>query len=89
MLRPPQRAHEQELLEFWRQYGDVVSKQYVLNFDTGPSGSYGYETVHHDPRARCTLPFKILDVNWSGNVPFLHLVATANRHPGWAAHRKY
>jgi MoaA/NifB/PqqE/SkfB family radical SAM enzyme len=69
MLRPPQREHEQKLLHFWRPYGDVVSKQYVLNFDTGPSGSYGYDTVHDNSRARCTLPFKILDVNWNGNVP--------------------
>jgi MoaA/NifB/PqqE/SkfB family radical SAM enzyme len=69
MLRPYQREHEQELLNFWRPYGDVVSKQYVLNFDTGPSGSYGYDTVHDNSRARCTLPFKILDVNWNGNVP--------------------
>jgi hypothetical protein len=69
MLRPPQHEQEQDLLTFWRPYGDVVSKQYVLNLDTGLSGTYGYDTVHYKAEARCTLPFKVLDVNWNGNVP--------------------
>jgi MoaA/NifB/PqqE/SkfB family radical SAM enzyme len=69
MLRPHQHEQEQDLLTFWRPYGDVVSKQYVLNFDTGLSGTYGYDTVHYKSEARCTLPFKVLDVNWNGNVP--------------------
>jgi MoaA/NifB/PqqE/SkfB family radical SAM enzyme len=66
MLGTAQSKDEHQLLKFWRSHGDVVSKQYILNFDQGPSGSYGYDT---ESRARCTLPFKILDVNWNGNVP--------------------
>jgi MoaA/NifB/PqqE/SkfB family radical SAM enzyme len=66
MLLPSQYGDEQRLLNFWRSYGDVVSKQYIFNFD---SSSYGYDTVVYKPGARCTLPFKILDVNWNGNVP--------------------
>jgi MoaA/NifB/PqqE/SkfB family radical SAM enzyme len=69
MLRPSQFKDEQRLQNFWRPYGDVVSNQYVLNVDKGRSGSYGMDTVLYKPGARCTLPFKILDVNWSGNVP--------------------
>jgi MoaA/NifB/PqqE/SkfB family radical SAM enzyme len=65
MLLPSQYEDEQKLLNFWRSYGDVVSRQYVLNFD---SNSYGYETTYK-VGSRCTLPFKILDVNWDGNVP--------------------
>jgi MoaA/NifB/PqqE/SkfB family radical SAM enzyme len=65
MLLPSQYGDEQRLLNFWRSYGDVVSKQYILNFD---SGSYGYENSYK-PGSRCTLPFKILDLNWNGNVP--------------------
>ena len=66
MLLPSQYGDEQRLLNFWRSYGDVVSKQYVLNF--GDSSSYGYENTYKQD-ARCTLPFKIVDVNWNGNVP--------------------
>lgn len=66
LLLPSQRDEEKQLLEFWRPYGDVVSKQYVFNFD---SQSEGYDSVAYETSARCTIPFKILDVNWVGNVP--------------------
>src|SRR5678815_2010075 len=66
MLLPSQCADEQRLVNFWRGYGDVVSKQYVFNHD---SLSYGYNSLAYKPGARCSLPFKILDVNWNGNVP--------------------
>jgi len=65
LLLPAQREHEARILEFWRDFADVVSKQYVVNFD---HGSQGYDSTYK-PNARCTLPFKILDVNWDGNVP--------------------
>lgn len=68
MLRPSQYEDEPRLLNFWRTYGDVVSKQYILNLDS-PSGPYGIDPVDYKRGGRCTLPFKILDVNWSGNVP--------------------
>ena len=67
MLRPSQYEDEPRLLKFWRTYGDVVSKQYVLNLDT--STESGIDPVDYKPGGRCTLPFKILDINWSGNVP--------------------
>ena len=66
LVLPSQRNDETRLVDFWRPHCDVVSKQYVMNFD---SASYGYDTVVYRPTARCTLPFKILDVNWNGNVP--------------------
>jgi MoaA/NifB/PqqE/SkfB family radical SAM enzyme len=65
LLLPAQREREARILEFWRDFADVVSKQYVVNFDRG---SEGYDSTYKS-NARCTLPFKILDVNWDGNVP--------------------
>jgi len=65
LLLPSQRENEARILDFWRDYADVVSKQYVVNFDQATEGY----TSNYRPNARCTLPFKILDVNWDGNVP--------------------
>ena len=67
LLLPSQRDDEARILNFWRGYGDVVTRQYVVNYDSG--SSEGYDTVAYKPSSRCTLPFKILDVNWNGNVP--------------------
>jgi len=63
MLEPEDVAREGEILAFWRPYGDVVSRQYILDFGLGASRSF-VPDVH----GRCTLPFKKLDVHWNGVV---------------------
>ena len=66
MLLPSQYEDEKRLLKFWQSYGDIVSKQYIFNLY---SSSNGYDTVVYKPGARCTLPLKLIEVNWNGNVP--------------------
>jgi pyruvate-formate lyase-activating enzyme len=66
MLLPSHNADDQRLLSFWRGYGDLVSRQYIL--DLGDSSSHGHANTYKQ-EARCTLPFKTLDVNWNGNIP--------------------
>jgi len=63
MVDVAERPFERETLRFWRPYGDVVSKQYIL--DLGVGGAGGFEPVRN---GRCTLPFKKLDVHWNGVV---------------------
>lgn len=66
MLLPSQREDEHEILHFWRPYADVVSKQYIMNFYENFEDGY---MNTYKPETRCTLPFKVLDVQWNGNVP--------------------
>src|SRR5262245_61068031 len=63
MLGRSDRGREAEILEFWKPYGDVVSKQYIFDFLSGPP--LGFTPL---PEGRCTLPFKKLDVHWNGIV---------------------
>ncbi len=63
MLGVSDQVLEEETLHFWRPYGDVVSKQYILDF--GGSTVPGFTPVS---KGRCTLPFKKLDVHWNGDV---------------------
>src|SRR5262245_4635778 len=63
MLGRSDRGHEKEILDSWKPYGDVVSRQYILDFLGG--STRGYMPV---AEGRCTLPFKKLDVHWNGIV---------------------
>jgi MoaA/NifB/PqqE/SkfB family radical SAM enzyme len=68
MLRPSQRSQEGALRQFWSLLSDVVSQQYVMDF-TGSDTDVYPSADDHDACPRCTLPFKILDVRWNGDVP--------------------
>jgi MoaA/NifB/PqqE/SkfB family radical SAM enzyme len=63
MLGRSDQAREAEILEFWKPYADVVSRQYIVDFVGGLAR--GYTPVSE---GRCTLPFKTLDVHWNGIV---------------------
>jgi MoaA/NifB/PqqE/SkfB family radical SAM enzyme len=63
MLGRSDRGREAEILGFWKPYGDVVSKQYILDFLADPPQGFTPQT-----EGRCTLPFKMLDVHWNGIV---------------------
>jgi hypothetical protein len=77
MIRPSQRKTEQSLLDFWRPFGDVVTKQYVVDFTE--AGGDVFKTIGRDNvYPRCALPSKLLDVRWNGDVPlcsYSHLQA--------------
>ncbi len=67
MLRPSEFARRQELLAFWRPYGDVVTPMAVLNL-TGldPDTFRCFPEANAFPR--CTLPARSLQVQWDGQV---------------------
>lgn len=71
MLRPSQKSNERHLVRQWLNYADIVQPNYIYKIK-----GVGYEedvfTSSHqkyDKHPKCTLPFKVLDINWDGNVP--------------------
>lgn len=68
MLKPSDIKNESEVMDFWRPYCDLVSKQYVLDMTTGESNSFLATTSNKD-WPRCSFPFKELKIFWNGNVP--------------------
>jgi MoaA/NifB/PqqE/SkfB family radical SAM enzyme len=68
MLRPSEKLDEPRIMRFWRAYADTVMSQYII--DVGGNDDDVYAPVHATgDYPRCTLPFKVLDVHWNGNVP--------------------
>lgn len=69
MVGPDDFHRQKELMDFWKPYADVVSKQYVIDMIE----TEGNETFHTDAQVgrfpKCSLPFKIMDIQWNGNVP--------------------
>lgn len=80
MLRPSEMAARDELTSFWKPYGDVVSHHYVMNF-MGLDADGFVPLKQQDVYPRCSLPFKILDVRWNGDVPLCHYGTLQTGHP--------
>jgi hypothetical protein len=80
-IRPSQCKMEQPLLDFWRPFGDVVSKQYIVDF-TGAGGDTFKPLGREDVYPRCTLPSKQLDVRWNGDVPLCSYSQWQTGQPG-------
>ena len=78
MLRPSEKDREAELLEFWKARGDIVSRQYIVDFLENSDDGF---TADYEPKARCTLPAKVLDVHWNGNVPLCSYSETQTGKP--------
>jgi MoaA/NifB/PqqE/SkfB family radical SAM enzyme len=63
MLGTEDRPYEEQTLRFWRSYGDVVSKQYILDLGTGTPDAF-----FPVAEGRCSLTLRKLDVHWNGVV---------------------
>lgn len=83
MLRPSQRKLEEELERAWRARADVLMKQYIVQRAELPKGD-AYEPIQRPAGdyPRCTLPFKELDVLWTGEVTLCHFSASQIGEPG-------
>jgi MoaA/NifB/PqqE/SkfB family radical SAM enzyme len=68
MLRPSEREREAEIFAFWAPLSDTVFSQYIINVGGTDGDVYAPERAT-DAYPRCTLPFKVMDVHWNGNVP--------------------
>ena len=63
MIATTDRESEQDILNFWRPYANVVSRQRILDFGAGVNGSF-----IPIREGRCTLTLRKLDVHWNGVV---------------------
>lgn len=66
MLHPTQRADEYDMIKFWRDYGDTAQRGHVLDYNKDNL----FDT--YEPQVitrRCAVPFRMLYVQWDGNVP--------------------
>ncbi len=69
MICPDEFHRQREIMAFWEPYADVISKQYVIDINETHS-SETFATDAKDGRfPECSLPFKILGVQWNGNIP--------------------
>jgi MoaA/NifB/PqqE/SkfB family radical SAM enzyme len=68
MIRPSQKNDELDMIDFWRQFGDTVMKQYVVDVTSRDDDAF---KLHREAGRypRCSLPFKIMNVHWNGEVP--------------------
>ena len=67
MVRPSEQRSLDRLLRFWGMYGDVVSTQMIQNYFEGDGDAFPVGKPASYPS--CVLPFRMLGVAWSGEVP--------------------
>ena len=69
MISPHDFHRQKEIMDFWRPYADVLSKQYIIDIlESDEQETYATDAKKGRFPA-CSLPFKILDVQWNGNIP--------------------
>ena len=69
MISPDEFEQIAEINAFWQPYADVVSRQYIINANEKLENDTFETNSHTDRFPKCSLPFKVLDINWNGNVP--------------------
>lgn len=84
MLRPSHQPREAAIVRGWRPFADCVMRQYVIQRRELVVESDAYESVHrsNEEYPRCSLPFKDLDITWTGDVPLCHYSAAQMGEPG-------
>lgn len=84
MLRPSDAGGEEALESFWRPRADVLMRQYVVHRSERGDERDAYQPVQRQEGRypRCTLPFKELDILWTGDVPLCHFSAAQLGEPG-------
>lgn len=70
MLRPSQRGQFQKEYEFWKNYADRVMPQYIvkINNTTYSDDVHIPTQSRHGEFPRCSMPFKHLEVKFTGEV---------------------
>lgn len=73
MLTPSDLPVKNDISAFWKPYGDIVSYQYISNIQHENQKSAFADQFHTDSKKgyypRCSIPFKLLDVHWNGDIP--------------------
>lgn len=84
MLRPSQKPIESQQLKFWQDYADTVMPQYIVKRKNVDWDKDIFYSVHQQASSypTCTLPFKALDIIWTGDVPLCSGSATQIGPPG-------
>jgi len=84
MLRPSQRTEEKQLTAYWRAYADTVMPQYIFKRKDVDYSEDIYLPIHQETQEypKCTVPFKMLDINWNGDIPLCSESARQIGPPG-------
>ncbi|OGU07137.1 MAG: hypothetical protein A2075_12860 [Geobacteraceae bacterium GWC2_58_44] len=71
MLHPSERSSEAQLVNFWRKYGDTVTREYVKQLQCFDTQTEVYVPLQSKTRATpiCIKPGFLLNVFWNGDVP--------------------
>ena len=69
MISPSEFNKINEIIAFWQPLGDVVSKQFIIDLNHSTTTGCFKTNDQKDRFPKCSLPFKILDIHWNGNVP--------------------
>jgi len=67
MIRPADLPERAAIEEFWGRLADVVTPQYVQDYV--PADDVFRRKRSPDTYPRCTLPHRVMIVNWTGEVP--------------------
>ncbi len=69
MVSPSDFHRHKEIMDFWKPYADVVSKQFLIPIIDGEEDETFETNAQKGRFPKCSLPFKIMDIQWNGNVP--------------------
>lgn len=80
MIRPSDQQQAPRLTKFWQGRGDTVSTQRINDYSLAGGDMFPASSDPHLFR-RCPAPFKLLDVNWNGDVPLCDSSALQAKDP--------
>ncbi len=79
MLRPSEESVRPRMLKYWSQFADTLSTQMLKDYFGSCNDLYPLSESPGVPR--CVAPFKLMGVNWNGDVPLCHASAYQLREP--------
>ncbi|MDB5247882.1 MAG: hypothetical protein JWQ40_2276 [Segetibacter sp.] len=68
MISPEDFDRQKEIMDFWKPFADVISKQYVIDINDLHTDTFATD-ARNGRFPACSLPFKTLDIQWNGNIP--------------------
>jgi MoaA/NifB/PqqE/SkfB family radical SAM enzyme len=68
MIRPSDQAIEKSMRAYWAPFGDEVTATHLVDYSGTDHDVFGLK-CEVGVYPRCAWPFKIIGVNWDGNVP--------------------
>ena len=84
MIRPSELSRSQELTAYWKQFGETVMIQHIVERKKLSYKEDVYQPVEFSSNSypRCSQPFNSLYINWNGDVPLCSLSSQQVGEPG-------